>query len=566
MKIADFLVDFLIKHGTTDAFGLPGGVVLDLMYAMDKRCGEFSPHLSYHEQGAGFEAVGYAQASGKLGVAYSTRGPGFTNMLTPVVDAFCDSIPVLFITSHMFTPDYKQKRIEYNQEIDTVSMVKDFTKYSVRIDRAEDFVRCLEKAYHEATSGRKGPVFLDVNTNLWKEDVSETSFTSPIAPQIDLTDQSFVKELIRNVNKSSRPIILIGDGVKQSGTCELLQQFAEKANIPVLSSRYGHDIMKNSKLYYGAIGSFGLRYSNFILSKADLIISLGNRLNFPINSASYKDVPYNAKIVRFDIDPREFSRVIPNSVNYNYPLEYVLPILAQTVADWGDRITWIKTCNEIRDKLFDADVNDVVQSVGTLLTAIKDEELAITNDVGENEFWVSRACAYAGYEGISLYSKSFATLGCALPKAIGAYYSTRKPVVCFAGDQAIQMNIQEFQLISVEQIPVLVVVMNNFASGMIRDKQTKSKRHYLHTTLDSGYGIPSMEDIARSYGFKYLEFRQGDDLSQIMELTSSIDGPILLNLMIDSKLSLAPVLPRGNKTQDMDPKLEIDLYEYLNNL
>ena len=564
MKVADYLVDFLIKKGTTDAFGLPGAVILEVIYAMDRRRGEFCPHLSYHEQAAGFAAAGYAQASGKLGVAYATRGPGFTNLITPIADAYCDSIPVLFLTSHAAAPKNKGMRIEANQEVDTCDMVKNITKYNKRVTTVEEFISSLSEAYRCAMTGRRGPVFLDINSQLWKEDVVITDIT--IDEKNSASDcLAISEEIIEHINGAKRPILLIGDGINQSRTSLLLEKFANKIRIPVLSSRYAHDIMGESPFYYGYVGSFGLRYANFILSKADLIVSLGNRLNFPINSSSYKNIPYQAKIIRLEVDQYEFLRDIPNAVNYRIDLEDILSVLASNDGHCTNHEDWVTVCDEIRGKLWDSDANEVVIALDTILSNVKTSCGSITNDVGDNEFWVSRACAHSKCRIKSLYSKSFASLGSALPKAIGAYFSTKRPVLCFTGDQGFQMNMQELQAIAQERLPILIVVMNNSASGMIRDKEKKSYGAYLHSTLESGYGIPDISRIAAAYDISYYNMTTSSTGS-IGKIVSAMSQPIILNLRIDPELGLSPYLPIGRQTQDMEPKLEESLYNDINKL
>ena len=367
------------------------------------------------------------------------------------------------------------------------------------------------------------------------------------------------------INKASRPVILIGDGINQTHTAASFGQFANKVGIPVLSSRYGHDVIGEFPLYFGYIGSFGLRYSNFILSKADLIISLGNRLNFPINSESYKNIPYQAKIVRFEVDKEEFSRDIPNAINYHLDLEDLLPALAAYDGHYGNHIQWLDTCNEIKDKLWDSDVNEVITTVDAVLSSANKRYAAIINDVGDNEFWISRSCAHSICGIKVLYSKSFASLGSALPKSIGAYYSTRRPIVCFTGDQGFQMNLQELQAIAHDSIPVLIVVMNNYASGMIRDKEKKSYGTYLHSTLDSGYSMPDLSKIADAYGLAFYD-SNNLDIEEIRNMSASILGPTILNLRINPELGLAPFLPIGRATQDMEPRLEQSKYDYINNL
>lgn len=561
MTGANYLVEVLKKYGVTDVFGIPGGVILDMIYAL-KDSGYITPHLSYHEQAAGFAASGYAQASGKLGVAYATRGPGFTNMVTAIADAYCDSIPVLFITSHAGKELNDRARLTNNQEIDTCAMVQNVTKYAKRIDKVGEFAESVEKACFEAMDGRKGPVFLDIASYIWKSEMDaldEKDTPKDVSNALDILNKISVE-----IKQAKRPVVLIGDGINQSQTAIFFKKFILKNPLPVISSRYAHNVIADSNYYFGYIGGFGVRYANFILSKADLILSLGNRLNFPLNSESYHNIPNQAKIIRIDVDESELDREIPNSKSYISHLEDLLPIFAEQSVDLGDHTDWIKVCQAIRDDLWDEDVNVVVKSIDSILSSLP-SGCSVVSDVGNHEFWVSRACAHSKKDGNILYSKSFATLGSAMVKAIGAYYATRKPVVCFIGDQGFQLNSQELLYISQHKLPILVVVMNNAVSGMIRDKEkTGYKGRYVHSTKESGYMIPDMAGLCQAYNIDYCEFdaRNGNYSLSV----NIIDWPCIMNLLIDENLSLEPSLPRGREPQAMIPDLERKRYEYLDNL
>lgn len=562
MTGAQYLVEVLKRYEVTDAFGIPGGVILEMIYALNDS-GAITPHLSYHEQAAGFAALGYAQASGKLGVAYATRGPGFTNLVTPIADAYCDSVPVLFITSHVGKTLSPEIRLTNNQEIDTCAMVKDVTKFSKRVDSPDVFAEIVEEACYLATEGRKGPVFIDLASCVWKAEVP-AKVLSETRLQEEKLDNSFLNTLSESIRTAKRPIILIGDGINQTKTGDSLQSFVEKCQIPVISSRYASNVIADSPYYYGYIGGFGVRYANFILSKTDLIVSLGNRLNFPINSESYHNIPNQAKIIRIDIDKGELSKEIPHSLSCHVDLTKVLPKLAEYKADYGNHAEWLSICDTIKKDLWDEDVNEVVKAIDTIL-ANTSEDATIVSDVGNHEFWVSRACAHSMRKGNLLYSKSFATLGSAMVKAIGAYYATKKPVVCFIGDQGFQMNIQELQFISQHQLPILVVILNNQVSGMIRDKEiTGYKGKFLHSTFGSGYQIPNIEDVSALYHLEYTKIDSRSMVNGFKKTGANTLG--VLNLLIRENLSLEPSLPRSRQPQDMVPELEKARYDYLNEL
>lgn len=550
MTGAQYIVDQLIKRHVTDAFGIPGGVILELLYEMDKR-EEFTPHLSYHEQAAGFAACGYAQASGKIGVAYATRGPGFTNLITAIADAYYDSLPTLFITAHSAPCPPGGMRVMADQEMDTCSMVRNITKLAMRLDDEATFAEAINQALAVATEGRKGPVFLDISTALLKKGIiGGTDGEAKTAHRTEDYSKQ-IEEIASAIRNAKRPIILAGDGINLSNARELFQQFVDKVNIPVVSSRFSHDVMAGKDGYYGYVGGHGMRAANFILSKTDLILSLGNRLHFPPKSESYGSVMDHAKLLRVEIDGNEFNRDIQNTVNYHCDLSGLLVQSLSAEADCGHHEDWIKVCDVLKNELKQEDINPAIESIISILKQV-DKDAIIVNDVGNNEFWVSRACVESRIENRVYYSKSFGALGCGLGKAIGAYYATKKPVICFVGDQGLQINIQELQFISQYKLPITVVLLNNRTSGMIKDRELTVYDKCLHTTKESGYETPDFKALAEAYGFEYGAI--------------SDKCPSLIEIIIDDRIGLTPSLPKGKKCQDMQPVLNNDKFDYLNRL
>lgn len=562
MKAVDLIVEHLIHLGVTDAFGLPGAVILDLIYAMERRKPEFTPHLTYHEQGAVFAACGYAQASGKLGVAYCTRGPGVTNMITGIADAYYDSIPLLVVTSHSQKRKQQGMRIETDQEMDPLPLVSSITKYSVRMDRAEDVIRELDWACHMALSGRPGPVLLDIHTAIFQTEISPVA-ASICAPQ-EVDDSSAVIAQIQSaLHCSQRPVLLIGNGIRQSGTVELVKRLAPKMRIPVLSSRVAQDIMPNSPWYFGVIGGHATRYSNFILSKADLIISLGNRMSFPVNSLSYRPMLEHTRTIRVDVDETEFLRKVPNSTTFRADLKTLLPQLTDQKWIYTGSEEWISICRQLKLTLQECDQTGPTLLIAQLFQTIQSDAL-ITGDVGNNEYWLSHGYIGSGIRNRILWSKSFGTLGCSMGKAIGAYYAMRRPVICFIGDQGFQFNIQELQFIVSHQLPIYVVVLNNFSSGMIRGRE-KQKYHgqFLHTTAASGYNVPDLAAVAAAYGLHYQMLPYNGELSGIFK---DMSAPCILEVRIEETVELAPILPIGNPIQEMYPPIQEDFYKKLDEL
>ena len=548
MKIAQYIVESLQKHGVTDVFGIPGGVILDLLYAFDASKPKLTPHLTYHEQDAGFAACGYAQASGKLGVAYATKGPGFTNLITAIAEAYYESIPVLFITAHS-SDLVEGMRTMSDQEMDTCAMVDKITKCAMRLDNAETFVEDVEKAIYTCLSGRKGPVLLDISSSLWKREVEPCKIPSEentIEEDIDYAD------IARVISEAKRPVVLVGDGIVQASAQDEFCELVAKMDIPVISSRATHYLLAGDTHYMGYIGSHGMRCANFVLAKADLIIAIGNRMHYPVQSKSYREAMSNKKVLRFDIDPSEFKREIPNSKVCTIDAKELISDMLNGGYNYGSHAEWNKVCNRIRVELNDTDCDSPIPEIVSILRSMPLNSV-ITCDVGNHEMLVSRASVWTDSQHQTIYSKAFGALGNALGKAIGAYYASRRPVLSFVGDQGLQMNSQELQYIAQHQLPIAVVVMNNEKSGMIYDREMARYDHAVHTNKDSGYGQPNWEDVAYAYGMNY---------SQLEDVNFA--KPTVAELCYEQEQ--IPYIPQGEDIQNMSPRLSEDLYNQLNTL
>ncbi len=506
MRGAEYIVDILTSYGATDVFGIPGAIVLDFLYAVEKN-DKIQAHLNYHEQAAAFAALGYAQSSGKLGVTYSTRGPGVTNMMTGIAEAYFESVPVMFLTAHSNNVITSERRSELDQEVDFSGSISTYSKFSIRIDSLEELVNEIPKACEIALEGRKGPVFVDVSANLFREEVALSSKeTEKNSKNETDTIEGIISE---KLNCSKRPVVLIGDGLRNTGMSHGIAEWAMAQSIPILSSRGAQDLVAGTPVYYGYIGSHGLRYSNFILSKCDLIICIGNRVSFPLKSESYKSICKRAQIIRFDIDENELERAIPNSEGVLIDLRDMKPLFdCQPNFDYSE---WLHVCQQLFEQLSEYDITPNVSLVADFLKNYA-RDVVLVSDVGNNEFYLSRAYAYATTDVPLLISKSFGTLGVAIAKSIGAYYATRKHVVCFIGDQGFQYNIQELQFISGWNLPVTIVVMNNRTSGMIKDKEIQKYGNTVHTTKECGYYSVNVEIIAGAYNLPYHKYQRNTDI------------------------------------------------------
>ena len=567
MKASDFLVSFLIEKDVTDVFGIPGGVVLHFLDSVGKRTNEITARLNYNEQASALSACGYAQASGKMAVAYATRGPGISNMITGIADSYYDSLPVLFITAHSHFSNQTDMRFEENQEFDIVSMATPITKYAVRVERAEDLLFELEKSYHMAISGRPGPVLIDFLSSVLSADIDiegQKPFTSDIHNCSDDVSRA-VKAIRQEIDISKRPIILVGDGVRQSGSISDVRMLIDKLGVPVLSSRFAQDVVSCKDSYFGYIGSHAMRCSNFILSKCDLIISLGNRLAFNPQSESFGKITQSAKLIRIEIDEAEFQREIPNSVCLPIDLGEISRTLIDDEISWMDKGGWLEVCRKLRDTFQHNDIDHPVEVIASIISEMG-SQATIVSDVGNNEFWLSRAYALSGSSARLLFSKSFGTLGCSLPKAIGAYYSSRRGVLCFTGDQGLQMNIQELQVLGREQLPVKIILINNSSSGMIREDQKKRfGSRFVSSTLCSGYSVPDFERVAAAYGIEYNRVNEESGADMFKGILRT-DKPALIEVAVDEYSYGIPYLPRGSRPQNLEPGIAPGLFDMFDNM
>lgn len=566
MTVAAFMAEHLVRLGVTDAFGLPGGVVLDFLYALEAQPG-LTPHLCYHEQTAGFAACGLGSATGRLGVVYATRGPGFTNLVTPIAEAYCDSVPVLFVTAHMAAERPGNMRVWTDQEIDVCSLVKGITKAVVRVTSLEEVGPAFVRACRLALTGRKGPVVLDVAARLFgcempaADNVGGQEADASCAADLS----GLVDELAAHLRQSQRPVLLVGDGVKQAGAVALFRAFARRVGVPVLSSRFSHEVAGTGMDYFGYIGSHGIRAANFILSKADLIVGLGNRIHVPVASPSFAPVFARARLLRYDIDASEFARKIPQALDRAVDLKPLLQTAVdRTAFDVGDHALWCETCRRLAEPLRETDVNVAVAALARLL-AVLPEATPVVCDVGNHEFFVSRAAVLARARNRFVYSKSFGSLGSALGKAIGACEALKHSVLCVVGDQGLQMNVQDLQYLVSRRLPVILVLVDNRTSGMIRDRELALGRPPLQVNAASGYACPDWFALARAYGLPARAFDQVVP-SELEAWAAGRQGPVLLVLDIPEALPLTPVLPKGRPCQDLEPALPREVFASLDAL
>ena len=571
MKVSDYIVSFLIEKGITNIFGYPGGMVTYLLDSLSKQKDKIKAHTCYHEQSAAFAACGYAQTSLKHGVAYATSGPGVINLMNGIANAYFDSIPVIFITGQVNTYEGKGDlplRQKGFQEMDVTSLVQNITKYCAYVTDAKDIRYHLEKACTMAMNGRPGPVLLDIPMNVQRTDIEPDALNKFVDSHIrEYCSASLAqKKIYEALKKSKRPCILAGAGINASGMNQYFDKWIDKIKIPVVSSMPAMDILPNSPYYYGFIGAYGLRHSNFIVAKSDLIISLGSRLDLRQTGTNTDNFAINAKLLRVDVDNGEFSHIVKKDEEDIFiDIKELLPILQKNVGiSVPDFSHWLVVCEEIKEKLQymdDQEANLVIRKFSEWIEA----DTVVTTDVGQNQVWVAQSFAPKGQR--VLFTSGHGVMGFSLPAAIGAYYgSGGKRVVSFCGDGGLQMNIQELQFLARERIPVKIILLNNHSLGMIRHFQEMYfESNYVHTKKESGYTVPNFEAISKAYDIPYVKSEGLFGLDKVKPYLKS-NGPAFIEVSFKEDTYVFPKLAIGKLSHDQEPELDRDLFDYFTRL
>lgn len=572
MRVSDYIVDFLIEKGITDVFGYPGGMVTYLMDSFSKKQNEIIAHVNYNEQGASFAACGYAQVSLKPGMAYATSGPGATNLITGICNAYFDSTPVIFITGQVNIYESKgelQMRQKGFQETDIVSMIEKVTKYSAMITNAEDVRYHLEKAYALATDGRPGPVLLDIPMNI-QRGVIQPELLQGYEPENREFDISAMDIIFQELAQAEKPCILAGAGIAQSGMRDQFRQLVELLRIPVITSMIAIDVIPTiNPLNFGFIGAYGNRYSNFILSKCDLIISFGSRIDIRQTGANLDSFSTKAKLIRIDVDEDELcNKIKPNEIQICGDIKYLIPTFISSLTTKNYKpdpknTVWLETCTKIKSLLINKDDLIPNQLMRHLSKSIPDNSV-ITTDVGQNQVWVSQSFIVKENQRI-LFTGGHGAMGYSLPAAIGAYYAGKdRRVYSINGDGGIQMNIQELQFIAREKLPVTIVIFNNRSLGMIRHFQEMYfDSNYAQTVEKQGYEAPDFSLIANAFGLGYFLIEKAEDFQESM-----VNGtnPCIIEVALYGKTYVFPKLAMNKPSQDQDPPLDRELYNNILNM
>ena len=576
MKLSDYIVTFLQKKGIRHFFGYQGTMIAHLVDSIERNP-ETENHSSYNEQGAAFAACGYAQAKEECACAYATSGPGAINLLSGVADAYYDSLPVIFLTGQLNTYEYsgiKGLRQQGFQETDIVAMAKPITKYAVQIRNPEDIVEELNKAYHIATTGRRGPVLIDLPMNIQRSEVENPVYDMTFEDKH--TDAAAAQQaadtILEALEQAKRPVIMLGHGVDSSFSQQKLIRFAQKRQIPIITSVLAKSVLGyDHPLNFGCIGgAYGHRYANMIANaKSDLLLCFGISLCTRQIGTKVHEFAKNAEIIRVDIDPYNLQREIhagrEGEKCFCVSAETVVRKLTEQQAQIGSYEEWLAVCQKIRKELWKVD-DETPQRYPNRMIAYLSDQLsdtgAVAVDVGQHMVWSYQS--FHNQQGQkTLFSGGHGAMGYALPAAIGAYYATGKPVACICGDGAFQMNIQELQWVKRENIPVKMIVMNNEALGMIRHLQRDYfDCVYADTSDGSGFSSCDFTDVAQAYGIPAKRI-QGEDVEKYAGGFLEQNGPELLEIMLEHGTYAYPKTCLGEPIHNQQPYIPKPIFDEL---
>ncbi|MDN6119550.1 MAG: acetolactate synthase large subunit [Lactococcus sp.] len=548
---SQLVLDTLKSLGVDTIFGYPGGAVLPLYDALYDYDG-IQHILARHEQGATHEAEGYAKSSGKLGVALVTSGPGATNAVTGIADANADSVPMLVFTGQVATKGIGKDAF---QEADIIGITMPITKYNYQIRETEDIPRIITEAVHIATTGRPGPVVIDLPKDISAKEVTVINDTRLVLPSYQPTvepNAMQLKKIVGVLGKKKRPLILVGGGVNYANAQAEFVALAEKHQIPVVSSLLGLGAMPvDNPLFLGMGGMHGSYAANMALAETDYLINIGSR--FDDRLASKPDLFLkNATVAHIDVDPAEIGKIVKTDLPVVGDAKRALEILLDVTPPETNYGKWLA---EVQDNAkrapysFEAEAGvNKPQEVIKLIGEITDGEAIIVTDVGQHQMWAAQWYPYKNSRQL-VTSGGLGTMGFGIPAAIGAKLANPdKNVIVFVGDGGFQMTNQELAILNGYGIAIKVILFNNHSLGMVRQWQESFyEERRSQSVFDSE---PDFQLLAAAYGLKHDKFLDPKTISDDLKVITE-NVPMVLEVGISQTEQVYPMVPAGWHNDEM---------------
>lgn len=545
------LLESLHRLGVRDIFGYPGGAVIpiyDEIYKFDK----IKHYFSRHEQGAAHEADGYARASGKIGVCLATSGPGATNLVTGIMTAHMDSIPLLAITGQV---GMNMLGKDSFQESDIVGITLPITKMSYLVTDVRELPGIIKESYYIATTGRPGPVLIDIPKDIQLAEIDYDEFNKLYEKELDLpgydpTIKGHAKQIktaVKLIEEAKKPLIIAGAGVLKSNSSDDLREFARKTDIPVTTTLLGLGVYpSDDSLSLGMLGMHGTVAANLATAEADLIIACGIRFDDRITGDPEKFCK-NATIIHIDIDPAEIGKNKKIDVPIVGDLKNVLENFNKSIdvldhKDWNEKLSgWKKdypiSFGESKEGRL------MPQRVLRELNQIIKGNAIVTTDVGQNQMWTAQYLSFNKPNTI-ITSGGSGTMGFGVPSAIGAKVAMpNELVVAIVGDGGFQMTFQELMMVKQYNLPIKILIINNSYLGMVRQwQEIFNDKRYSFTDLSIN---PHFEKIAQAYEIDYARIETEEELDEKLRTNIQSDKAVIIECIVEKEANVLPMIPAG---------------------
>lgn len=551
IKGARILLECLSRLGIKEIFGYPGGAVIpiyDELYSFK----DIKHYFARHEQGAVHEADGYARSTGKVGVCLATSGPGATNLVTGIMTAHMDSIPLLAITGQVTSTLLGKDAF---QESDIVGITVPITKNNYLVQDIRELPRILKEAYYIASTGRPGPVLVDIPRDIQLEEIPYDEFKKLYEQEFELEGynpvyeghKGQIKTAIKMIKDSKKPLIIAGAGILKGHAYDELKEFVDKTNIPVAMTLLGlGSFPGNHELALGMIGMHGTTYANYAANEADLVIAAGMRFDDRVTGNPLKFLP-NANIIHIDIDPAEIGKnklidvpIVGDLKNVLAELNRKIPKLSHT--KWLDEVAKLKKKYSLTFRKTEEDIL-IPQEILFEINKLTKGEVIVATDVGQHQMWSAQFIKFNNPYSI-LTSGGAGTMGFGLPAAIGAQVANPdKKVLAIVGDGGFQMTFQELMMIKEYKLPVKIFIINNSYLGMVRQWQELfNDRRY--SSVDLSYN-PDFIKIGEAYGIKSIQLKTKKDLKKHLKKILESDEAVLVECIVEKEENVYPMIPAG---------------------
>jgi acetolactate synthase-1/2/3 large subunit len=555
VKVSDVIADYLKEKGIEIVFGIIGSANSHIFDSINK-LGYTKIINTHHEQAAVLAMGAYYRASGKLSATIVTAGGGSTNAVTGVVSNWADSIPGIIISgqeNYNYVSTQESLRMYGTQGLNMTKMVSEVTKKAIAFDDQMDIQTILETLDHITSVGRPGPVWLDIPMNLQAKMVNKRDwdFIEPVKIETD------IEVIIDEINKSKRPVIVGGNGIRLSGAKKQFNQLLDYAKIPTLLTWSGIDLLDNDNPnFFGRFGLYGQRAANFIVQNADLVLVLGSRLALPQVGYDFSQFARGAKIIVVDIDELEGTKYSVDFV-WGDCKEVIESLIQSSHMMWGYKKEWVNKCIELKERypLVDETIhkdNGYLNSykfITKMSDYLKDDHIVVT-DMG--------TALLSGHQNIKLKpnqtmftSQGLGEMGYGLPAALGAALACpNKPVLCMNCDGGIMMNIQELHTIIENDLPIKIIIFNNDGYLMIKHTQKMLfKGDYVSVNKKTGIGLPNYNKVMSAFGYKYYDIKSWDNFDQVMSYFINEPGPACLEVFMDPEQDFIPKV-KGVRNED----------------